>query len=477
MDYLVQGTGSQAIAARRAPLSQILPVVCDCAPSRKERIDSGREHAGPWAARVVNRLESRTEPPHAGEAQSVDDRFPAKTGRAFEPRPRLRLRQEPMDPYGYTESQLQIQRTVREFARREIAPGAEERDRTSRFDYELYRRLGALGLTGMPFGEEFGGSDAGTLSFCLALEEISRVDMSLGMTLWVGIQGAQSMAHGSGEQLAAWRDAYILPTVRGELVSAGGITEPDAGSDTAALKTRAVLDGDEWVIDGAKIFISNAGLDICAIVMVLCRTDEGFGIVIVPSGTPGYTVGPPLRKMGLRSSDTRELFFDGCRVPRMNLLGGRGSGRQAIVGGGFHITRLYLASQAVGLASECLDLSLAHAKDRVAFKRPIARFQYVQGMLVDMALEVQMARLLRDQACRLQEARLPYAKEAAMAKLFCAEMAKRAADSAVQIFGGLGFMDETPVSRYYRDIRASTIAEGTSEIQKHIIARELGCFE
>ncbi len=381
-----------------------------------------------------------------------------------------------MDPNGYTDAQLAIQRTVREFSRKEIAPGAEERDRTSQFDYALYRRLGDLGLPGMLFREEFGGSDTGTLSFNLALEEMSRVDMSLALTLWVGIQGAASMTHGNDKQIAAWRDQYIAPTVRGEIVAAGAITEPDAGSDTAALKTAAVLDGDEWVVNGSKIFISNAGLENCLFAMVLCRTDEGFGIVIVPTGTPGYHISPPLRKMGLRSSDTRELSFDNCRVPALNLLGGRGSGRQAIVAGGFYITRIYLASNAIGLATECLDLSLAHAKRRVAFKRPIARFQYVQGMLVDMALDIELGRLLRDKACRMHDARQYYAKEAAMAKLFCGEMAKRAADSAVQVFGGLGYMDETPVSRYYRDVRAATIAEGTSEVQRHIIAREMGAL-
>ncbi len=381
------------------------------------------------------------------------------------------------DPNGYSEAQLQIQRTVREFSRREIAPGAEERDRESRFDYDLYRRLGDLGLPGMLFPEEFGGSDTDTLSFCLALEEMSRADMSPALTMWVGIQGAQSMTRGSEEQVAAWRERYIVPTARGEIVAAGGITEPDAGSDTAALKTRAVLDGDEWVVNGSKIFISNAGLEHCAFAMVLCRTDEGFGIVIVPTGTPGYTISPPLRKMGLRSSDTRELSFDDCRVPALNLLGGPASGRQAIVTGGFYMTRLYLASQAIGLAAECLDLSLAYAKSRVAFKRPIARFQYVQGMLVEMAVEVELGRLLRDKACRMHDAHQYYAKEAAMTKLFCTEMAKRAADGAVQVFGGSGYMDESPVSRYYRDIRAATIAEGTSEMQKYIIAREMGCYQ
>lgn len=380
------------------------------------------------------------------------------------------------DPYGYTDAHLAIRRTVREFARKEVAPGAQERDRESRFDYELYRRLGDLGLPGMPFPEEFGGSNADTIAFCLALEELSRIDMSLALTLWVGIQGALSMTHGTEEQIEAWRGRYIEPTIRGEMVAAGAITEPDAGSDTAAIKTRAVFENGEWVINGTKIFISNAGLENCAFAMVLCRTDEGFAILIVPSGTPGYTMGPPLRKMGLRSSDTRELAFQNCRVPALNLLGGAGSGRQAIVAGGFYITRLYLASNAIGLASECLDLALAHAKSRVAFKRPIIRFQYVQGMLVDMALEIELGRLLRDKAARMHDAGQHYAKEAAMAKLFCTEAAKRAADSAVQVFGGLGFMDETPVSRFYRDIRAATIAEGTSEIQKYIIAREMGAF-
>jgi butyryl-CoA dehydrogenase len=378
---------------------------------------------------------------------------------------------------GYSEQQEATRRMVLNFARKEVATGAEERDATSSFDYALYQRLaGEIGLAGMPFHEEFGGTDTDALSFCLALEEISRVDMSLGLTLWVGVQGALSMTHGTPEQVGAWRERYIEPTIRGEVVSAGAITEPDAGSDTSALRTTAVPNGDGWIINGSKIFISNAGLDNCAFAMVLCRTAVGFAIVIVPTGTPGYTMGKPLRKMGLRSSDTRQLFFDDCRVPALNVLGGTESGRQAIVSSGFYITRLYLASQAIGLAAECLDLALVHAGGRVAFKRSISRFQYVQGMLVDMAVDLEAARLLRDKACARYEARAPYAKEAAIAKLFCTESAKRAADSAVQIFGGLGYMDETPVSRYYRDIRAATIAEGTSEVQKHIIARELGCF-
>jgi butyryl-CoA dehydrogenase len=379
-----------------------------------------------------------------------------------------------MDDYSYTEAQTLIARTVRDFARKEVAPGAAERDRTSQFDYALYRQLGELGVPGMLYPEGAGGTDAGTLAFCLAVEEISRVDMSLGWVLWVGAGGAKSMLRGSPEQMDAWRERFVLPMVRGQMVSAGGITEPDAGSDTAGIRTRATRDGDSWVLNGSKIFISNAGLENCGFVMALARTEDGFGMFVVPTGTPGYTMGPPLRKMGLHSADTRELAFDDCRVPAFHLLGGAGTGRQQVVGSGFALTRVYLAAQAVGVAAECLDLSLQHARTRVAFKRPIGQFQHVQAMLVDMHVGIEAGRLLRDRAARLQESGTRYVKEAAVAKLYCTEMAKRAADSAVQVFGGLGFMDDTPVSRYYRDVRAATIAEGTSQIQQHIIARELG---
>ncbi len=376
--------------------------------------------------------------------------------------------------YDYDDTRQLIARTVQEFARKEVAPGAGERDATSRFDYGLYRRLGELGVPGMLYPEEVGGTGAGTLAFCLAVEEISRVDMSLGWVLWVGAGGALSMVRGTGEQREAWMEPFILPMVRGEVVSGGAITEPDAGSDTAGAKARAVRQGDEWVINGSKIFISNAGLENCAFVSVLAKTEDGFGLFIVPTGTPGYTMGTPLKKMGLRSADTRELFFDDCRVPSYHLLGGAGSGRKQVVGSGFALTRVYLASQGVGVAAECLDLALERARTRVAFKRPIGEFQYIQGMLVDMYVELESSRMLRDKAARMHDQGERIVREAAVAKLFCTESAKRAADTAVQVFGGLGYMDETPVSRYYRDIRASTIAEGTSQIQKHIIARELG---
>ncbi len=381
-----------------------------------------------------------------------------------------------MDPDGYSEAQQLIRQTVRDFARREVAPGAEERDRTSQFDYELWGKLAALGVPGMLYPEEVGGSDAGTLAFCLALEELSRVDMSLGWVLWVGAGGARTMLRGSAEQVAAWYDRFVLPFGRGEMVSGGGITEPDAGSDTAGIKTTAVRDGDSWVLNGRKMFISNAGLEHCAFVTVLARTEAGHGLFVVPTGTPGYTMGPPLRKMGLHTADTRALFFDDCRVPSYHLLGGADSGRKQVVGSGFALTRVYLAAQAVGLAAECLDVSVAHARSRIAFRRNIGQFQHVQAMLVDMYVGVEAGRGLRDKAARMSDARQYYVKEAAAAKLYCTEMAKRAADSAVQVFGGMGYMDETPVARYYRDIRAATIAEGTTQVQQHIIARELGAL-
>jgi len=379
----------------------------------------------------------------------------------------------------YSEAQQAIQRMVRDFARREIAPGAAERDATGQFDYDLYYRLGELGITGMAFPEDYGGSPAGFLSLCLAAEEIARVDMSLSWTLMVGIMGASMIVTlGTEEQKALWRDKWVVPVVKGEAVTSGAITEPDAGSDTAAIKTRAVLDGGEWVINGSKAFVTNAGLNNNIFVTVLCLTDaekRRFDTIIVPTGTPGYRIMPAYKKMGLRSCDTRELAFDNCRVPAINVLGPRGGGRGRILRG-FFAARIALASTALGLARECLELALDYAKQRYAFGRPIAEFQHVQAMLVDMALNVELSRLIRDKAARLLESGQPHAKEAAMAKYFCCESAKQAADCAVQVFGAIGFMDECPVSRYYRDVRAATIADGTTQIQKHIIARELGCF-
>ena len=276
-----------------------------------------------------------------------------------------------------------------------------------------------------------------------------------------------------------WLEDWVKPVIRGEAVTAAAITEPDAGSDTAGIQTRAVLDGDEWVINGSKAFITNAGLDNNLFVTVLCLTDREarrFDTVLVPTGTPGYRIMPAYKKMGLRSSDTRELSFDDCRVPAINRVGSQGGGRGRTLRG-FFAARIMLSSTALGLAEECLEIASAYARERHAFRRPIAAFQYVQGMLTDMALDLELGRLIRDKAAHLYEAGRPFAKEAAMAKWFITESAKRAADSAVQIFGGMGFMDECPASRYYRDIRAATIGEGTTEIQRYVVAREMGLFQ
>jgi len=377
----------------------------------------------------------------------------------------------------YTPEQEQVRRTVREFARREVAPGAAERDATGRFDYGLYRRLGELGVTGLLFPPEYGGAGADLLTFCLALEELGRVDLSLSWTVMVGIGGArQILDQGTEDQKGRWLQEWVLPVIRGEAVTATAITEPDAGSDTAAVRTRAVLEGDQWVINGSKAYITNAGLQNCLFVTVLCLTDpqeRRFDTIIVPTGTPGYHIMPPYRKMGLRSCDTRELVFEDCRVPADHRLGRPGGGRGRIVRDLF-AARVMLASTALGLAQECFELAADYARQRKAFGRPIVQFQYVQGMLVDMALVLELGRLIRDKAATMLAQGLPAAKEAAMTKWFCCEGAKRVADQAVQVFGALGYMDECPVSRYYRDIRAATIADGTTEIQKYIVARELG---
>jgi len=379
--------------------------------------------------------------------------------------------------FGYTEEQEAVRKMVRSFAENEIEPGAEERDKTGKFDYGLYRRLGELGICGMRFPEEYGGSDAGFLTWCLALEEMGRVDLSLSWSLFVGTGTTMRILNlGTPEQIEQFNDKWILPTIKGEALGAGAITEPGAGSDTSRIQTTAVQEGDEWVINGTKAFITNAGLDICNVASVVCLTDKEkkeFEMILVPVGTPGYRIMPPYRKMGLRSSYTAELAFDGCRVPLINAIGERGAGRADTVKL-LAIGRVSLCSTALGLHHACYEQAIKYAKMRVAFKQPIFEFQHVQGMLVDMALDMELSRMMRDKAALLIDQGKPHMKEASMAKYFCCEAAIRAANSAVQIHGATGYMDECAVSRYYRDIRAATIADGTTQIQKWIIAREIG---
>ena len=380
--------------------------------------------------------------------------------------------------YNYTEEQEAVRKMVREFALNELAPGAEERDRTGQFDYGLYRRLGDIGVTGMRFPEEFGGSDTDFLTYNLALEEIGRVDMSISWTLFVGIGAAyRVISGGHPEAIERWKDNLIIHTVKGEVIGAGAITEPGAGSDTRGIQTTAVLDGDEWVINGTKALITNAGLDNCCVTSVVCLTDREkleFSTIFVPTGTPGYRIPAPYRKMGLRSSWTGELYFDDCRVPAANLVWERGTGRRKTVES-LAQGRIQLSSTAIGLAQACLDEALRYSKERIAFRRPISQFQHVQALLVDMALNIELSRLLRNKVCLMVDEDAWIMKESSMLKYFACESANKTAKDAVQVFGGIGFMDEVPVSRYYRDVRAATLADGATEIQKWIIARELGC--
>lgn len=381
--------------------------------------------------------------------------------------------------FHYSESQEATRRLARDFTTREVAPGAAERDRTGQFDYSLYSRLGELGITGMRFPEECGGTGADFLSWCLALEELGRTDMSLAVTLFVTVSTAHELVEmGTRQQLAAWREPFILPVAQGRATASAAITEPGAGSDTAGIQTTAVLQDGQWVINGSKAFITNAGLENNLYTVVVALTDRAtkeFSNILVPAGTPGFSLMPAYHKMGWRSSDTRELVFEDCRVPALNLVGQRGVGRRYTVDKLFAEARINISSASLGLHTACLEESLKYARERVAFRRPISQFQFVQGMLVDMALEAELSRLLRDKAARAVDEGAVDRRLASMVKYFCCESARRAADWAIQIHGGTGFMDECPISRYYRDIRACTIADGTTEIQKWIIARELGC--
>jgi short-chain 2-methylacyl-CoA dehydrogenase len=365
-----------------------------------------------------------------------------------------------------------IRRTVRDFAEREIAPVAEELDREKRFPYEIVRQLGALNLMGIPFPQEYGGAGADTLAYALAVEQLARVDSSVAITLCAHTSlGTQPIyLFGSEEQRREW-----LPRLcSGEILGAFGLTEPEAGSDAGNVRTRARLENGEWVIDGAKQFITNAGTDISGVVCITAKTgDEEISNLIVPNGTPGYEQGEPYRKMGWHASDTRPLTFDGCRVPEGNLLGARGAGFKQFL----HVLdsgRIGVAAMGLGLAQGALDQALAYAKERRAFGQPISRFQAIQGKLADMATEIEAARLLVYKAARLKDTGEPFTLTAAQAKLKTGRLAVRCAEEAVQIHGGYGYIEEYPVCRFYRDAKILTIGEGTDEVQQMVIARALG---
>jgi short/branched chain acyl-CoA dehydrogenase len=377
-----------------------------------------------------------------------------------------------------SDEQQAIRATCRDFAEQEIKPIAEQLDATGQFPYDLIRKMGVLGLLGLPFPEEYGGAGADFLAYCLALEEISRGDVSVGITMeaHTSLGATPFFLFGSQEQ----RERFLPPLARGEQLWAFGLTEPEAGSDAGGTQTRAVLKDGQWHIDGSKAFITNAGTDITGGVTITAvtgtRTDGHKEITnfIVPKGASGYTIGALYKKMAWKASDTRPLFFEDCIVPEENVLGQRGDGFKqfmSILNAG----RIAIAAVSVGLAQACLDEALSYAQQRKQFGQPISTFQAIQFKLADMAMEIELARLMYYKAAWFCMQDKPFSQAASMAKLFASETAKRAADQAVQIHGGYGFMDEYPVSRYWRSVKINEIGEGTSEVQRLIIAKYLGC--
>jgi len=373
---------------------------------------------------------------------------------------------------GLSDQQVLLRRTVREFAEGEIAPVAEELDRESRFPYDLVAEMAELGLMGMTIPEEYGGAGADTLAYAIAVEELTRVDSSVAITMAAhhSLGTLPIYYFGSEEQKRQW-----LPDLAsGKKLAAFGLTEPDAGSDAGAARTRAELRDGQWLINGSKIFITNAGTDITACVTITARTgDDEVSNVIVPNGTAGYEISKPMKKLGWRASDTRELSFRDCAVPEENLLGPRGQGfRQflEILDGG----RISVAAMGVGLAQGAYDLAYAYAQERKQFGQPISRFQAVQFRLADMATEIEAGRALVYKAAWLKDQGRDFALAAAQAKLYTGELSNRAANWALQIHGGYGYMDEYAISRLYRDQKILEIGEGTNEVQRMVIARGLG---
>jgi short-chain 2-methylacyl-CoA dehydrogenase len=374
--------------------------------------------------------------------------------------------------FDLTEEQQAIRTLVRDFALGEVRPVAEELDRTKSFPYEIVRKLGELGLMGIPYPEEYGGGGADNLSYAIAIEELARVDSSVGITVaaHTSLGTWPLYAFGSEDQKAEWMPLLCS----GERLGAFGLTEPEAGSDAGNVRTRAALDGGDWAINGAKQFITNSGTDISGFVIITARTgDEEISNLLVPNGTPGYEIGEPYRKMGWNASDTRPLSFEDCRVPEANLVGPRGMGfkqfLQTLDGG-----RIGVAAMGVGLAQGALDEALAYAKERVAFGRPIGSYQAIQAKLADISTEIEAARLLTYKAAALKDAGRNFTLTAAQAKLKTGRLAVRAAEEAVQIHGGYGYIEEYPVCRFYRDAKILTIGEGTDEVQQMVISRVLG---
>ncbi|UQD53616.1 acyl-CoA dehydrogenase [Bacillus methanolicus] len=372
-----------------------------------------------------------------------------------------------------TEEHEMIRKMVRDFAKNEVAPTAAERDEEERFDREIFDKMAELGLTGIPWPEEYGGIGSDYLAYCIAVEELSRVCASTGVTL---------SAHTS---LACWpifkfgteeqKQKYLRPMAQGEKIGAYGLTEPGSGSDAGAMKTTARLEGDHYVLNGSKIFITNGG--IADIYVVFALTDpsskhKGTSAFIIEKDFPGFSVGKKEKKLGIRSSPTTEIIFEDCKVPKENLLGQEGEGfkiAMMTLDGG----RNGIAAQAVGIAQGALDAAIEYAKERHQFGRPIAAQQGIAFKLADMATHVEAARLLTYQAAWRESAGLSYGKESAMSKLFAGDTAMKVTTEAVQVFGGYGYTKDYPVERFMRDAKITQIYEGTQEIQRLVISRML----
>jgi short-chain 2-methylacyl-CoA dehydrogenase len=383
----------------------------------------------------------------------------------------------PAVDFELSDEQSLLRDTVRDFARGEVAPVAEELDRTKSFPYEIVAQMGKLGLMGIPFPQEYGGGGADTLSYVLAVEELARIDSSVCITMaaHTSLGTMPIWLWGTDEQKSEW-----LPRLcSGERLAAFGLTEPEAGSDAGNVRTAAQLEDGEWVVNGAKQFITNSGTDISGCVSITAVTGEANGRkeisnLIVPTGTPGYEVGEAYRKMGWNASDTRPLSFEDCRVPEANLLGRRGDGFKNflhILDGG----RIGVAAMGVGLAQGALDEAISYAKERQAFGQAISKFQSIQAKIADLSAQIEAARLLTWRAALEKDAGTSFTLTAAQAKLITGRLAVRATEEAVQIHGGYGYIEEYPVCRFYRDAKILTIGEGTDEVQQMVIARQLGC--
>jgi alkylation response protein AidB-like acyl-CoA dehydrogenase len=390
-----------------------------------------------------------------------------------EPTARHGLQREALMHFDLTDEQRMTREMVRDFAEKEVEPSAQRRDHSGEFSWEIMEKMGPLGLLGLPIPEEYGGAGADTVCYVIAIEELARVCGSTAITVaaHTSLGTYPLYLFGTEDQ----RRRFLPPLVQGQSLAAFALTEPQAGSDARAIRTRAVLDGNEWVIDGQKVFITNGAVAETLVVSArtdACQGSHGISNIIVTRGAPGFRPGRSEEKMGLRSSVTSELFFENCRVPEENLLGKPGDGfRQclATLDGG----RISIGAMALGLAQGAYERARAYASERVQFGQPIAKFQAIQWMLADMATEIDAARLLVYRAAWRKDSGHRFTREAAMAKLYASEVAERVCFNSIQIHGGYGYMKEYDVERMYRDQRLCTIGEGTSEIQRLVIARQI----